>query len=181
MQDMDYVFRNFFTHKDHLVDPKLIPGTMLTPLSYMVIGSAFLVAVLGACCMARHRDKIKKVFTILWVFFAVYEVVVAIYDTYGGEVKVFDYALALSLYPCSLYLYMMPVWLWCRNKWWRWMAGAYFCTLGLVGASINLFYPAGQLINYSAVSFIGFHTITYHANILFVVMTLLFSGELILS
>ena len=177
-KNMEYVFRNFFTHKDNLVDAKYIPGTVFTPLSWAFIASLTVLIVAGAWWCSNHRARIRKVFFYNWVFYAVWEVVVIVYDTLGGNTTAFDYAVNLSLYPCSLYLYMMPIILFSRPDGpWHWMGCAYICTLGLVGGTINFVYPIGQLTEYSCISFVGFHSLFYHGNLLFTFLTLIWSGE----
>ena len=56
------------------------------------------------------------------------------------------------------------------------IAYGYICTLGLLGASINFFYPATVLPTYSIISFAGFHTMFYHCSMLFIALTVILKG-----
>ena len=175
MKDFRYVLRNFFTHKDFLVSPELIPGTIWTPL-HIAFETALVVTVfLSALYFSKRKEKIKGCFTFLWAFLAIWEVVIICWDSFAGINKAVDLQVSLSLYPCSIFLYVMPFIIWGRGIL-REMACGYMCTLGFLGAAVNVFYPATRLTDYSCISFPGLHTSIYHGAMLFVYLVIMFAG-----
>ena len=81
----------------------------------------------------------------------------------------------LPLYPCSIFMYAMPLAIWGNDRVRR-MGCGYVCSLGLLGGAINFLYPANILGNYSCISFAGFHTFFYHGALVFCALTMLLSG-----
>ncbi len=176
MKDFSYLIHNFFTNKDFLVSPDQIPGTLFTPLQY-AFSAVFLISVLvSAIYVARNRHLIKPAFTGIWVLLMLLEIVVVCWESLSGAVIGLDLKTNLPLYPCSLYLYAMPFVIWGRGKVKKAFCG-YICTLGLLGAAVNFFYPANRLANYSCISFVGFHTFLFHSSMLFTCLVMLISGE----
>jgi hypothetical protein len=72
-------------------------------------------------------------------------------------------------------MYAMPLAIWGKG-YVRDMGCGYVCTLGLLGGTVNFFYPANILSNYSCISFAGFHTFLYHGAIFFCALVMLKSG-----
>ena len=72
-------------------------------------------------------------------------------------------------------MYAMPFAIWGKG-YVRHAACGYVCTIGLIGASVNFFYPATILPNYSCISFAGFHTFFYHGAMMFTCLAMLISG-----
>ncbi len=166
----------FFTHKDFLPSADKLPGTIFTPLHFIV--AAFyltLVIVLGLWVSKKDEKTIKKVFFILWVVIVILEPTKILWETFSGKTVSFEAGGILPLYPCSIFMYAMPLAIF-GNKNVRYMGCGYVCTLGLLGGSINFFYPANVLNNYSCISFAGFHTLFYHASIVFCAFVMLKSG-----
>ena len=172
MKDFTYLLENFFTHEDYLVDASLIPGTMWTPLHYVFEALLVVIIVASAVYISKRPKKIRPVFTFLWVFLVIWEFVIVTWDSLAGMNKVFDLSRNLSLYPCSIFLYAMPFILW-GNEVTKKMAYGYMCTLGFLGAAVNVFYPATRLTIYSCISFVGFHTSFYHGAMLFVYLVIM--------
>ena len=167
---------NFFTHKDFLPPASEIPGSMFTPLHFLVSGVAlFLVIVLGIRFAKMSEKNIRILFTVLWAVAVVFEVVKISWETLSGRTVSFEWGGVLPLYPCSVFMYAMPFAIWGRGIVRRAGAG-YVCTLGVLGAAVNFVYPATVMSNYSAISFAGFHTLFYHCTMLFVALVMLRSG-----
>ena len=84
----------------------------------------------------------------------------------------------LPLYLCSIFMYVMPFAIWCdgKTKILKTSACSFLCTLNLIGGLVNFIYPSNVLTNYSCISFAGFHTLLYHATMVFVALLMLFSG-----
>lgn len=175
MKDLAYVFRHFFTHKDYLPPADQLPGTLFTPLSFVFEAVLLAFIFSAAWYLKKHPEKIKKVFTVLWVVLLILEVAIVTWDSLAGRINRFDLTINLSLYPCSIFLYALPFVIWGRGAIYQ-MACGYICTLGLLGASYNFLLPTSKLTDYSCFSFPAFHTFFYHGSMLFVFLVLVFSG-----
>ena len=175
MKDMHYVLSHFFTHKDFLADPALIPGTMFTPLHFVFISLFLLALVSSAEFTARRKHLVKPVVASLWAVMVVWEILIFWWDSTAGIHKGPNLLIDLPLYPCSLYLYTVPFMLWGKGKV-RQAACGYMCTLGLLGAVINLILPMARLLDYSCISFAGLHTLCFHGAMFFTFLVLIRSG-----
>lgn len=176
MDKILYMFKTFFTHKDYTDDNMLI-GTLFTPMHF-VVSAIWLALVIGLAIllMKKGSDKtVKKVFTILWIALVSLELIKILWETYSGPNANFEVFGMLPLYPCSIMMYALPFAIW-GNEIMKKCAYGYICTLGLLGATINFFYPATILPNYSVISFAGFHTMFYHSTMLFIALTVILKG-----
>lgn len=170
------LFKNFFTHKDFLPPASEIPGTMFTPLHFVFSAIMIALVVSAAIFVARlGEEKIRAVFTVLWATIVVLEAVKIVWETVSGATVNFEWGGVLPLYPCSIFMYAMPLVIWGKGELRRAGCG-YLCSLGLLGGSINFVYPATILGNYSCISFAGFHTFLYHGAIVFAALVVLISG-----
>lgn len=167
---------NFFTHKDFLPEAGQIPGTLFTPLHLAV--SAFCVALIALLCILfrkKSEKTLRAVYTGLWAATVILELVKITWETCCGATVGFEWGGVLSLYPCSIFMYAMPLAIWGKGNIRRAGCG-YVCTLGLLGGTINFIYPVNILSNYSCISFAGFHTLFYHGALVFCAVTMLLSG-----
>ena len=167
---------NFFTHKDFLPSADKIPGTMFTPLHFIV--SAIMVAiVITGILIVRRLDekKIKVIFTVIWAVLTAVEMAKLLWETFTGRTVSFNLVGNLPVYPCSIWMYAMPFVIWGKGRV-RDAACGYVCTLGLAGGLINFVYPATILGSYSALSFPGFQTFFYHGALVFTAFVLMTSG-----
>lgn len=176
MKTLVYLFQNFFTHKDFLPPAKRLAGTLFTPLHLAF--SAILVCVI--LYLVHHFSKksettLRRVFTVIWAVALVCEVAKIVWETYSGKTVSFEWTGVLPLYPCSIFMYAMPLAIWGKDKA-RYMGCGYVCSLGLLGGMINFIYPANILSNYSCLSFAGFHTFFYHGAMVFTALVMLQSG-----
>ena len=175
MKDFNYLIQNFFTHKDFLAPANQIPGTMFTPLHF-VFAAVLLLLVILACVLATKRKHLlKKIYIILWAAVSIVEVIKITYESTTGKTIGVDLKWVLPLYPCSLYMYVMPFAIWGKGKV-KWAACGYVCTIALMGGAINFVYPMTVLPFYSCISFIGVHTFLYHGILLFTAVTMLSTG-----
>jgi hypothetical protein len=115
------------------------------------------------------------VFIILWALCVILEITKILWETLSGKTIAFETGGILPLYPCSIFMYAMPLVIFGKGIV-RYMGCGYVCTLGVLGGSINFFYPANVLSNYSCISFAGFHTFFYHGALLFCAIVMLKSG-----
>lgn len=176
MDKLLYVLKNFFTHKDFL-DRDMLIGTMFTPLQFVmsaiVLGLVIFFAIL---IKKKYSEKaFKRVLTIIWACLVAFEVIKITWETFSGREVRFEVFGDLPLYPCSIIMYALPFAIW-GNEIMKKCACGYVCTLGLLGAMVNFFYPVTVLPNYSAISFAGFHTMLYHGAMLFCALAMIITG-----
>ena len=176
MQELTYLLQNFFTHKDFLPSADRLAGTLFTPLHFVFAAAVLcLILWLGSYLSKKNEKTIRTVFAVIWVLALVLEITKIVWETYAGKAVSFEATGVLPLYPCSIFLYAMPLVIWGRDRL-RYMGCGYVCSLGLLGATINFVYPANILSNYSCISFAGFHTFFFHGAMLLVAIVLLRSG-----
>lgn len=176
MKTLSELFSHFFTHKDFLPPASEIAGTLFTPLHFICAGILLVLLVTTAVWVAKRREKtIRTVFLVIWLATLVLEPTKIVWETLSGASHNFEWGGILPLYPCSIFMYAMPFAIFGRGKV-RYVGCGYVCTLGLLGAAVNFFYPANILSNYSCLSFAGFHTFFFHGAILFCALVMLISG-----
>ena len=175
MKDFKYLIENFFTHKDFLAPANELPGTMFTPLHFIIAGIFLALVIIFAIILIKHPKHVKTVFIIIWAVVTVFEVIKIVWESTTGKVVEMNYAGNLPLYPCSIFMYVMPFAIWGKGLAKK-IACGYVCTLGLLGGSINFAYPMTILPRYSALSFAGFHTFIYHGVMLFTCIVMLGTG-----
>lgn len=176
MDKLLYVLKNFFTHKDFL-DREMLIGTMFTPLHF-IMSAIWLALVIGLAillCKKGSDNTVKKTFIILWAVLVSLEVTKILWETFSGRTVSFEVFGMMPLYPCSIIMYALPFAIWGKNIVKKCACG-YVCTLGVLGATVNFFYPVTVLPNYSAISFAGFHTMLYHGAMLFCALAMLLTG-----
>lgn len=169
------LIRNFFTNKDFLPSADKIPGTMFTPL-HLIVSCILLGAViyLSIVLSKKSEKTIKRVFFVLWASLTVLEAVKITWETLTSRGGAFEWGGVLPLYPCSIFMYAMPLAIFGTGIL-RKAGCGYVCTLGLLGGAINFVYPATILFNYSIFSFSGFHTMFYHGTLVFCALTMILS------
>lgn len=172
MKDIWYVLRNFFTHKDFLVDAKYIPGTLGTPLHKVAVAFYTIVIVWSAIYVSKHKEKIMPSFKWLWGILVVWEIVGFYYDSYAGYMDHLALRDGLALYPCSIYLYVMPLVFW-GDEFGKKVAYGYLLTLGMLGAVVNFYFTSLVLRYYSVISFVGVHTYVFHGAMMYTYLVLI--------
>lgn len=176
MWTMMDLIRNFFTHKDFLPGAEQLPGTLFTPLHFLV-SACWIGLIVLVCILLRKKGEqtVRRVFAILWATLTVMEIVKITWETCCGAKVGFEWGGNLPLYPCSIFMYAMPFAIWGKGNV-RYAACGYVCSLGLLGGAINFVYPANILSNYSCISFAGFHTLFYHGVLVLCAILMLQSG-----
>ncbi len=175
MRSFGYLIENFFTHKDKLAPASELPGTMFTPLHFTVAGVLLALVILCAVLIHKKDKLIKPTFIVIWATVTVLEVVKIVWESTTGNAVRLEVTGILPLYPCSIYMYAMPFAIWGKGRV-KQAACGYVCTLGLLGALVNFFYPMTVLFRYSIISFSAMHSMIYHAIMLFTCLTMLLSG-----
>lgn len=166
---------HFFTHKDFLPGPESVPGTLYSPLQIIVEMIFLMMIIFGALWISKRKKYIRPVFKTIFFTLIIFEVLIDIWDSMAGLHRGFDFSISLPLYPCSIFMFVLPFIIWGKELEKK-MACGYVCTLGLIGAGINFLYPATRLADYSCISFPSFHTFFYHGSMLFVALVVLASG-----
>lgn len=175
MWSISELLKNYFTHKDFLPSADTIPGTLFTPLQFIISAIAFAgVIILGIFLSRKSEKTIRIFFAVLWIILIILEPVKIIWETVSGSSVNFEWGGILPLYPCSIFMYAMPFAIWGKGEVRRSACG-YVCTLGLIGGLVNFVYPVNILNNYSCISFAGFHTLFYHGAIVVCALIMLLS------
>ena len=176
MKTLMYLFQNFFTHKDFLPPANRLAGTLFTPLHFGFSAIVLLVILACAHAISKKSEKtVRTVFALLWAIAVIFEIVKIVWETYAGKTVDFEWGGVLPLYPCSIFMYAMPLAIWGKGDV-RYMGCGYVCSLGLLGAAINFVYPANVLGRYSCLSFAGIHTFFFHGLMLFTAIVMLRTG-----
>lgn len=176
MKTLSELVGNFFTHKDFLPPANEISGTLFTPL-HIVFALIMLSLVIGLAVLLSKKNErtIRITLGVIWATLTILEILKIVWETYSGKTVNFEVTGVLPLYPCSIFMYAMPLALFGKGKI-RYMGCGYVCSLGFLGAAVNFIYPANILGNYSCISFAGFHTFFYHGSMLFTALVMLMSG-----
>lgn len=169
------LLENFFTHKDFLGRLNL-PGKLFSPL-HLIFSACLLAAViiLAFAVSKRTEKSRKRILLSLWAFFVVFEIVKTAYESLCGAEPEFEIGGILPLYPCSVYLFSLPF-CFSEHRRVRLAACGHLFTMGLIGAAVNFIYPVNVLSNYSCISFMGLHTLSFHGTMLFTMLVMLISG-----
>ena len=175
MKDIGYLLQNFFTHKDKLAPAEQLPGTMFTPLHFIVAGIILAIVIVSAILVHKKEKLVKILFIVLWATVSVFEIVKITWESTTGNTVRLEVAGILPLYACSIFMYAMPFAIWGKGKV-KQAACGYVCTLGMLGGAVNFFYPMTTLYRYSIISFSAMHSMLYHAVMLFTCLTMLLSG-----
>jgi phage-related protein len=80
MKDFKYLIENFFTHKDFLAPANELPGTMFTPLHFIVAGIFLALVIVFAIILIKHPKHVKTVFITIWAVVTVFEVIKIVWD-----------------------------------------------------------------------------------------------------
>ena len=155
MDTLGQLFGYFFTHKDFLPPAHELDGTLFTPL-HLAVSAILLALIIFAAIRLRHLGErgLRTCLFVLWVSVAVLEVIKTLWETFAGATVHFEIWGNLPLYPCSIFMYAMPLAIFGKGIV-RKMGCGYVCTLGTLGAAVNFFYPVNVIGRYSCISFAG--------------------------
>ena len=114
----------------------------------------------------------KKVLIFFWLFAVSIDLVKYIF--YNAYVVVnnlgFDKT-ELPLWTCSIYLFVMPLSILCKNGRVKSACDGFICSISMIGGFINFLFPSESLF-----SFLGLHTFVYHFILLITPIIMLVSG-----
>lgn len=176
MDTLGQLFGYFFTHKDFLPPAHELDGTLFTPL-HLAVSAILLAIIILAAIRLRHLGErgVRTCLFVLWVSVTVLEVIKTLWETFAGASVHFEIWGNLPLYPCSIFMYAMPLAIFGKGIV-RKMGCGYVCTLGTLGAAVNFFYPVNVIGRYSCISFAGAQTLLFHGTMLFCALLMLLSG-----
>ena len=167
---------NYFTNSDFLPKDITIPGTMFTPLHFIVSAILFAIVIVSAVKLSRvDHNTLRKIFFVIWLVVTVCEAAKLIWETFSGKEPEFWLGGMLPLYPCSIFMYVFPICIFGKGLAKKAACG-YVCTLGLLGGLINFVYPATVINDYSVISFPGMQTLIYHGAMVLCAIVMLASG-----
>ena len=169
--DLLIMIQNYFVHKNNL--PVNMPGRLFTPIQIVLEVILIIFIVKSALTLAKKQEMILPTFKILFLTLVIFEIVIIVWDTLSSGMP-FDYKTNLSLYPCSIFMFVLPMIIW-NDGIYRQIGCGYVCTLGIVGALINFLYPFSKLTDYACISFAATHTFFYHGSMLFVFIVIMAS------
>ena len=107
-----------------------------------------------------------------WIFAVVLDLIKYIfYNAYCITNKLPLDMLELPLWTCSIYLFVLPISLFCRNEAIKNSCNAFICSISMLGGFINFLFPSESLF-----SFLGLHTFLYHFVLLITPVIMLSSG-----
>ena len=176
MDTLGQLFGYFFTHKDFLPPAHELVGTLFTPL-HLIVSAVLAALIVFAAIRLRHMSErnLRICLLVLWVTVTLLEVAKTLWEAHAGATVRFEIWGQLPLYPCSIFMYAMPLAIF-GNARVRRMGCGYVCTLGLLGAAVNFFYPVNVIGRYSCISFAGMQTLLFHGTMLFCALLMLLSG-----
>lgn len=160
----------FFTSNDWLGRS----GPFANSLEYILYILLFAVLSIVLIVLLKKKGSPKAVkitLIVLWGINLVLDIMKLVALKLKGP---FDINSDMLLYICSLFLYAMPFAIWGKGKF-KNIACTFVCTIGLFGAIMNFVVPS-TVIDHSLFSFLGFHTVTYHLNLILVPLIILITG-----
>ncbi len=170
------LLKYFFTNKAYL--PEGLPGKLFSPL-HIVVAIILTITVPTLAILSRKLDKkkLRTILIVLWVFLVIYEFAKMTWESVTNP-HGFEVTGILPLYLCSIFMYVMPFVLFTKEDGFLYKMGcSYLCTYNLVGGLVNFVYPANVLNNYPCYTFAGMHTLIYHGSMVYVALTLMFTGK----
>lgn len=148
----------------------------LSLLQFLVMGAVFLLLVAISFALKNKKERLFFLYKILAVVMPVFEVIKITYSTYFDLLndEGFNWGGILPLYTCSLLLYLLPFVAWGKGRT-KECAMAFFSSIGIVAGLSNFVYlsSAGS---YPIFSYGCFYSITYHAVLVFMGLSLMISG-----
>ena len=112
MNTIHFMLLHFFTHKDFLPPAALVPGTLFPP--FQITAELLFLAVIlaGVFWTVQHQQHLKKILTGLLITLLLWEVAIDAWDSLADLQWGFDPAVSLPLYPCSIFLFTLPLVIW---------------------------------------------------------------------
>ena len=149
---------NFFTNPDWFGRPG--PFAYNTEYIIAIVLLISLAFVLPCLLRKKQASTIKKVLIALWIVAVVLDVTKYTYSFVSNlssaspRIENMDF----PLWTCSMFLYLMPIALFCKNEKVSRACLAFVCSISFFAGIVNFAIPAEE----SLFSFFGLHKIIYH-------------------
>ncbi len=149
---------NFFTNPDWFGRPG--PFAYNTEYIIAIVLLISLAFVLPCLLRKKQTSTIKKVLIALWIVAVVLDVTKYTYSFVSNlssaspRIENMDF----PLWTCSMFLYLMPIALFCKNEKVSRACLAFVCSISFFAGIVNFAIPAEE----SLFSFFGLHKIIYH-------------------
>ena len=149
---------NFFTNPDWFGRP----GPFAYNLEYIVFIVLAIVFAFVLPILLRKKDKktIKTTLMILWIIAVCLDLLKygysLIYNICNDSLSL--QTLDLPLWTCSMFLYLMPITLFCKNEKVSRASTAFICTISFFAGMVNFAIPCEE----SLFSFYGLHKTVFH-------------------
>ena len=130
------------------------------------------ILVLIPIRLRGDRKRAGSVMLGFWIFAAALDLIKYIfYNAYCITNRLPLESMELPLWTCSIYLFVLPISLFCRNEAIKNSCNAFICSISMLGGFINFLFPSESLF-----SFLGLHTFLYHFALLITPIIMLSSG-----
>ncbi len=138
------------------------------------VGGIFLPLLLRKA----EEKTIRKILIGLWIFALVIDIIkwgsIWVDDIVNHEE--FSVGGQLPLHFCSMFLYVMPFMLFCKNQKVKTAVANFICTVSMLMGYMAMYLSTWMMNNFSLFSFPGMHTMLYHAVLFIVPMIMLITG-----
>ena len=114
MQEIAFLFRTFFTHKDFLPAAGGVPGTIYTPLHWVVSAVLLIAVILLAVWVGRKGDErlVRRIMLGIWICAIVWEPTKILWESFCGKEVSLEVGGVLPFYPCSVFMLALPLCIW---------------------------------------------------------------------
>ncbi|MBR2614764.1 MAG: YwaF family protein [Clostridia bacterium] len=162
-------FLSFFAVEDWLNRP----GPYELKLEKIILILVFVFLIVFLPIKLRNNEKgTRKALIFFWLFAVSIDLIKYIF--FNAFVTANNLGLdrmELPLWTCTIYLFAMPLSLFCKNEKVKNACNGFLCSISMIGGFINFFFSAESVF-----SFLGLHTFLYHFVLLITPIIMLVSG-----
>ena len=169
----------FFDDRYTMIENGYSGEDLMSPKQFAVMGTVFVLIVLASLLLRRvKREKLFLIYKVIAVVMPFVEVVKVTYSSYFDILngQPFDWGGILPFYTCSMMLYFLPFVAWGRGGMMQRVSMAFFTNIGLIAGLSNFVFLSSASF-FPILSFSCFYSISFHALLVFVGMSLLITGE----
>ena len=122
--------------------------------------------------LKNKESTTKKVLIFFWLFAVCLDVIKYIFfNTYVAINNLGFDKTELPLWTCSIYLFVMPISLFCKKEMVTNACNGFICSVSMIGGIINFLFSEESVL-----SFLGLHTFLYHFVLLITPIIMLVTG-----
>ena len=163
-------FLDFFAVPDWFGRPE--PYGASIERGVMVSICLFACIFLPILLKKKGEDATKKALLGLWISALTLDVMKYIFYNAYCVVNHLEFsAFELPLWTCSIYLFVLPISLFCKNQKVKDACNGFLCSISMIGGFINFLFPTESVF-----SFMGLHTLLYHFILLITPIIMLVTG-----